>query len=80
MEEAGLKLLESGEVNCPSSYPDFETFWRGHIAGGNSQAAARIIGTEKLKATMQEAVKAFQTDDGRIEIAPNIFRYVVASV
>ena len=25
-EEAGLKVLESSEVDCPMYYPDFETF------------------------------------------------------
>jgi hypothetical protein len=77
--EAGLKVLKSGEVDCPFHYSDFETYWRANLAAGPSQGAMRMLGREKLKTVLREAVKAFRLDDGRICIQPNIFRYVVAT-
>jgi SAM-dependent methyltransferase len=79
MEQAGLKILQSDEVNCPFVYPDFETFWRANAASGPMQGAKRAIGEEKLKQTLEEAAEAFRKDNGQIEIATNFFKYVVAS-
>jgi SAM-dependent methyltransferase len=78
MEEAGLKVLENSEVNCPFSYPDFETFWRGNAAAGPLQGAIRTVGQERLKAALREAAEAFRTDDGGYSIEQNMFKYVVA--
>jgi len=80
IEEAGLRVIESSEVNCPISYPDFETFWRANASAGPLQGAMRVVGAEKIKAAMQDAAKTFHNGDGRIDIAPNIYKYVVAAV
>jgi SAM-dependent methyltransferase len=80
IEDAGLKIIESDEVNCPFIYPDFETFWRGHTAGGPSQSLIRIMGEETMKSAVQEASKSFTDSDGRIVITPNFYKYVVATV
>lgn len=78
IEEAGLKVIASGEVDCPFSYPDLETLWRANVSAGPLQGVIRVIGEEKLKGAMQKAGEVFRNGDGRIEIAPNMFRYVVA--
>lgn len=78
IEEAGLKVITSGEVNCPFSYPDLETFWRANVSAGPLQGVMRVIGEERLKTAMQEAGETFRNGDDRIEITPNIFKYVVA--
>jgi SAM-dependent methyltransferase len=80
LEEAGLRVLETGEVDCPFSYPDMETYWQAQVSAGPFQRAARAIGMEKLRLAAQEAIKAYQLDDGSILIQPNIFKYVVATV
>jgi SAM-dependent methyltransferase len=80
IEEAGLKIIDSGEVNCPFHYPDFETFWRGNASAGPLQSAMRIAGEEKIKAAIRDAAGAFRNRDGRIDIAPNIYKYVVAAL
>jgi SAM-dependent methyltransferase len=80
IEEAGLQVLESCEVNCPFSYSDFGVFWQGNVAAGPLQSLIRTIGEEKLKAVLREAVESFRTDNGGFNITPNIFKYVVASV
>lgn len=80
IESAGLQVLQSDQVNCPFSYPDLEIFWQANVAGGAGQSLMRVIGKDKLKAAMQEAAKAFVGRDGRVEITPNMFKYVVAAV
>jgi len=77
--EAGLNVLEGGEVDCPFTYPDFETYWRGNSSAGPFQAAIRAVGKDKLRAATWEAIQVFRTDEGRFNIAPNIFRYIVAT-
>jgi len=78
--EAGLKVLESGEVDCPFNYPDFETFWRGNVAAGPLQGVLRAVSEEELKSAVRDATETFRLDNGGILIQPNIFKYVVATV
>lgn len=79
-EEAEMKVLESGEADCPFNYPDFETFWFGLVAGGPTQGALRVVSEEHLKSRVRDAVETFRRDDGTISIQPNVFKYVVASL
>ena len=78
-EEAGLRVSESREVDCPYAYPDFETYWRGNSSAGPFQAAMRAVGEDTLRAATQEAIEAFRIDDGSFAIGPNIFKYVIAT-
>jgi SAM-dependent methyltransferase len=77
--QAGLEVLASGEVDCPFRYPDFETFWRANASPGPVQGAIRAAGEERIRAAVCEAAEPFLLDDGRIEIQPNVFIYVVAT-
>jgi hypothetical protein len=76
--EAGLNVLESGEVDCQFSYPDFETYWQAQFSAGPLQNALRVVSEEQLRAATGDAVEPFLLDDGAILIQPNIFKYVVA--
>jgi hypothetical protein len=67
-------------VNCPFTYPDFETFWRGNAAAGPLQGAMRVVGEEKLKTALRKAVDAFRTDGNSYYIEPNRYKYVVAAL
>ena len=78
--EAGLKVLESGEVDCPFNYPDFETFWQANVAAGPFQSMLRTVSEEELKSVVRDAAETFRLDNGGILIQPNIFKYVVATV
>jgi hypothetical protein len=71
--EAGLNVLESGEVDCPFKYPDFETYWHAQFSAGPLQSALRVFNEEQLKTTARDAAKAFRLDNGAILIQPNIF-------
>lgn len=79
-EEAGLDVVGGGEVDVPFLYADFETFWRANSSAGPFQGAMQVAGEERVMATVREAVEAFMLDDGSIEIRPNAFTYVVASI
>lgn len=79
-EEAGLKVLESSEADCPFNYPNFETFWQANVAAGPFQGMLRVVSEEQLKSAVREAAKAFRLDNGGILIQPNIFKYVVAAL
>lgn len=78
-EEAGLRVIESGEVDCPFSFPDFKTFWKAQVSAGPFQRAMRAAGDEKLKSAAYKAVDPFRHADGSILIQPNVFKYVAAS-
>jgi hypothetical protein len=66
--EAGLSILESNEVDCPFSYPDFATFWRATSAVGPFQGIMKALGEAQLKAALRNAVEPSRLDDGAILI------------
>jgi hypothetical protein len=78
-EDAGLNVMESSEVDCPFSYPDFETFWRANVSAGPAQGMLRVVSEEELKSTLTGAAREFCLDGGGHLIQPNIFKYVVAT-
>lgn len=78
--EAGLNVLQNGEVDCPFLYPDFATFWQAHSSAGPFQRALRATAKEKLRLAIREAIEQYRLDDGAIHIQPNVFKYVVADL
>ena len=79
VEQAGLDVLESGEVDLPFVYEDTELFWRGVISGGPPQAAKDIVGEDVLKEAVLEAIAPYMTDTGGIRLNNNAFQYVTAT-
>ncbi len=80
VEQAGFAITDSQTVDCPFVFPDMETYLRAAMSGGPIQNARRILGDEKVSAVLRDTVSTFRTDDGAYVIAPNFFKYVVASV
>jgi len=78
-EAARLNVQESGEVDCPFNYPDFETFWRAQVAAGPFQGTLRVVSEEKLRSALRDVVEAFRLENGGLLIQPNAFKYVVAT-
>ena len=78
--QAGLKILNSGEVDCPFHYPDFETFWRAQYSAGPFQRALRVTGKDKLHLAVQQATVSHQLDNGTILIEPNLIQYMIAGL
>ena len=71
-EEAGLKVLESNEADCPFSYPDFETFWKAFSSAGNVQGVLKVVSEEVLIVNLKKAIKPFSGSSGKINFQPNI--------
>jgi len=77
-DEAGLSNIETGEVNCPFKYDNFEMFWYANASAGPLQGMLQIISEDQLKSAMREAVNDFLLDDGSILIPNNVFKFVSA--
>ena len=78
--EADLTNIQSGEVNCPFEYDDFESFWYGNVSAGPFQGMLQFVSESELKLAVEEAVNSFRLADGRIFIPQNIFKYVSANI
>ena len=78
--KAGLTNIQSGEVNCPFEYKDFESFWYGNVSAGPFQGMLQMVSENELKSAVREAVNSFRLKDGRIFIPQNIFKYVSAII
>ncbi len=78
IEQAGLKVLDTGEVACPFIYPNFEILWQANISAGPLQSALRTVSEESLKAALRNAAKPYQNGNGSIRFE-NQFRYIVAT-
>ena len=79
VEQAGLNVLESGEVDLPFVYEDTEVFWRAVISGGPPQAAKEKVGEVALKGAVLEAVAPYMTDTGGVRFSNNAFQYITAT-
>jgi hypothetical protein len=79
LEQAGLTVIERGEVNCPFVYPDLDTFWTGNVAAGPVQGALRSVSEDRLKEAVVKAISPYKNGDGSIHIKKNHFSYVVAT-
>jgi len=79
VEQAGLNVLESGEVDVPFVYEDTEVFWRAVISGGPPQAAKDIVGEGALKEAVLEAVTPYMTDTGGVRFNNNAFQFITAT-
>lgn len=77
LEQAGLRPISSGEVNCTYHYPDLDTGWLASRSAGVVINVIRQVGEEKVKGAVIEAMKPYRNAHGvRME---NIFRFVVAT-
>jgi len=78
MHQAGLKILDSGEVKCPFEFADFETCWRSLSSAGPMQSVMRMATQETVKEAVSKAVHPFQNKKGLIRLE-NLTRYVLAT-
>ena len=78
--EADLSNIDTGKVNCPFEYENFESFWYGNVSAGPFQGMLQMVSERELKSAVEEAVNGFRLADGRILIPQNIFKYVSANI
>ncbi len=77
--QAGLNVLESGEVDLPFIYDDTEVFWRALISGGPPQAAMDKVGEGALKVAVLEAIEPYITETGGVRFNSNAFQFITAT-
>jgi SAM-dependent methyltransferase len=79
IEQAGLKVAGSREVDCPFEYPDLDTHWRAQRSAGPFQAALRAVGEERLRAAVEKAIEPYRTSTGGV-LLKNRLRCVAATL
>ncbi len=79
VEQAGLNVIGTGEVDLPFVYEDTEVFWRALISGGPPQAAKDKVGVDALKEAVLEAIAPYMNDTRGIRLNNNAFRYITAT-
>ena len=79
MESAELNIIDSGKVNAPFRFKDFEVMWKIVSSAGPLQSTRQVVGERKLKKAIIQAAEPFQSDNGEI-LFNNRFRYVTATV
>lgn len=74
---AGLTVVDGAEVDCPFTFPDLATGWRGQSAVGPFRAAIDTVGADAVRAAYGAALEPFRQPDGSYR-QDNVFRYVIA--
>ncbi|HZS01753.1 MAG TPA: class I SAM-dependent methyltransferase [Chloroflexota bacterium] len=75
LTEAGLRVVEQGEVACPFVYPSAEAAWRAAASAGPNQVAIAHSGEAAVRAALAEADRAYTRPDGSIRYE-NVFLWV----
>jgi hypothetical protein len=75
---AGLTLTGNGKADCPFTYPDLDTAWRGQSSAGPLRKAIQIAGEDTVLAAFSEALTPHRRADGTYR-QNNVFRYVIAT-
>jgi hypothetical protein len=78
MRQAGLTPRQSGELECPFSYPDAETACRALTSSGSAVRIIQHVGEERLRNTILDALEPYRLRTGGYRTI-NRFRFVVAS-
>lgn len=72
LKDAGLRVVETGEVVCPFVFANGETSWRGNSSAGVNQAAIAHSGEEAVRAVYAAADRAHTWADGSVRY-DNVF-------
>ncbi len=72
LKQAGLRVVEEGEVACPFVFASAEASWRGNASAGVNQAAIAHSGEAAVRAVYAEADRAHTRPDGSVRYE-NIF-------
>ncbi|HKK46158.1 MAG TPA: class I SAM-dependent methyltransferase [Balneolaceae bacterium] len=77
IEDTGMKVVGSDEVECPFAYSNFKELWQANKSAGPLQAAIKQVSSSVLSRKIRSALSAFEKADGSI-LFENTFQYVVA--
>jgi hypothetical protein len=73
--QAGLRVVEQGEVACPFVYPSAEASWRAAASAEPNRLAIAHSGEAAVRAALAEADRAHTRPDGSIRYE-NVFLWV----
>jgi SAM-dependent methyltransferase len=79
VEQAGLTLIESGEVACPFDYPDTEVALKALGSGGPVVRAIGVVGEQAVTEAVLRSLAPYQQRDGSYR-QRNVFRYFLTTV
>jgi ubiquinone/menaquinone biosynthesis C-methylase UbiE len=77
LEEMGLRILDSNDVDSIWDYPDVETAMKGLLSAGPASKAIENAGYEKAYTTLLEALQPYIKSNGHI-VYNNKFRVVIS--
>ena len=66
LADAGLTLVERGEVRCDFTYPSLDICWRAQASSGPLRAAMNVLGEKKVRTAVEEAAKNHTDPSGAI--------------
>lgn len=72
LEEAGLRVVDHGEVACPFVFPSLEASWRANASAGPNQVAIEHSGEEAVRAVFEQADREHLRADGTVRYE-NVF-------
>jgi SAM-dependent methyltransferase len=72
LTQAGLRVVEQGEVCCPFVYPSAEASWRAAASAGPNQLAIAHSGEAAVRVALAESDRAHTRSDGSIRYE-NVF-------
>jgi SAM-dependent methyltransferase len=75
LTQAGLRVVDEGEVSCPFVFPSAEASWRANASAGVNQAAIAHSGERAVRAVYADADRAHTRSDGSIRYE-NVFLWV----
>lgn len=77
LNEIGLKILTSADVDSIWDYPDMEVALNGLLSAGPAAKAIENVGYDKVRQTTLDAMQPYIKSDGRV-VYENKFRVVIA--
>ena len=72
LEQAGLRVVDEGEVACPFVFPSAEVAWRANASAGPNQLAIAHSGEAAVRAAFAEAERTHTRPDGSVRYE-NVF-------
>ena len=78
LEQAGLRVDDSGEIASTFMWRDSETVWKAISSAGPTVMAVRSAGEEQVKQVVLDSLAPFRTTTGGYQ-EENTYRYVIAT-
>ena len=66
VRQAGLRVVDEGEVACPFVFPNVEISWRANASAGPNQVAVAHSGEAAVRAAFAEADRIHTRPDGSV--------------